>query len=129
VTPATHRSAVDFFATYAATEGALVERLPEGAVLVLPESLQAAYRLPEDLGLTEDPEVAREEGYLLLATGHPLLRAAAESVLQQGDAGHCHLPRSPGPAPSPAVLQSHAGTVSTPTTDVSTSIPSRAPST
>ena len=108
MTPATHRSAVDFFATYAATEGALVERLPEGAVLVLPESLQAAYRLPEDLGLTEDPEVAREEGYLLLATGHPLLRAAAESVLQQGDAGHCHLPRPPGPAPSPAVLQSHA---------------------
>jgi hypothetical protein len=104
----THRSAVDFFAMYAATEGALVERLPEGAVLVLPESLQAAYRLPEDLGLTEDPEVAREEGYLLLASGHPLLRAAAKSVLQHGDAGHCHLPRQPGPAPSPRVLQSQA---------------------
>ena len=105
---AAHHSAVDFFAAYAATEGALVERLPEGAVLVLPESLQAAYRLPESLGLTEDPEVAREEGYVLLATGHHLLRAAAESVLQQGDTGHCHLPFPPGPALSPAVLQAHA---------------------
>ncbi len=101
-------SGVDFFAAYAATEGALVERLPEGAVLVLPESLQAAYRLPESLGLTEDPEVAREEGYVLLATGHHLLRAAAQSVLQQGDTGHCHLPFPPGPALSPAVLQAHA---------------------
>ena len=105
---AANRSAVDFFATYAANEGALVERLPEGAVIVLPESLQAAHRLPESLGLTEDPEVAREEGYVLLAPGHHLLRAAAESVLQQGDTGHCHLPFPPGPALSPAVLQAHA---------------------
>ena len=75
---------------------------------MLPESLQAAYRLPEDLGLTEDPEVAREEGYLLLATGHPLLRAAAESVLQQGTPATVTCLVRPEPAPSPRVLQSHA---------------------
>ncbi len=76
---AAHRSAVDFFATYAATEGALVERLPEGAVLVLPESFQAAYRLPESLGLSEDPEVARESQAGHRVTGWPCYRRGGQA--------------------------------------------------
>jgi hypothetical protein len=99
---------IDFFASYAETEGALAEEAPEGAVLMLTPELQAAYGLPEELILTEDPEAGREPGYQLLTAGHPLLRSAAEAVLTKGDTGHLHLPRITAPPPSPADLERRA---------------------
>jgi hypothetical protein len=49
--------------------------------------LQQAFHLPEEVAVTADPEVAEEEGAMLLIPGHPLLEQAAAQVLEQGDAG------------------------------------------
>ena len=51
------------------------------------------YRLPEELRVTADPDVAREDGATLLAAGHPVLAEAAERVLASGDIGHLVLAR------------------------------------
>ncbi|MGH9171794.1 MAG: hypothetical protein ACRD0Z_13135 [Acidimicrobiales bacterium] len=60
------------------------------------------------MSLTEDPEVGREDGFVLLAPGHPVLRTAAEAVLALGDAGYAHLSPPPGLPPTPATLQRRA---------------------
>jgi hypothetical protein len=54
---------------------------------VLPEELQVQLGLPETVSVTGDPEVAREDGALLLAAGHPVLDLSAEQVLGVGDVG------------------------------------------
>jgi hypothetical protein len=101
-------SGIDFFVSYAQTEGALAERVPEGAVLVLPEEIRMALNLPEEIGLTEDPETAREDGYLLITAGHPLLMSAAGRVLARGDVGCSSLPRPAGLPPTPRALEGKA---------------------
>jgi hypothetical protein len=97
-------SGIDFFVDYAEAEGALAERVPEGALLVLPEPMRTALHLPEELGLTEDPETAREDEFLLVTAGHPLLMTAAGTVLARGDVGCSSLPRPPGLPPTPSAL-------------------------
>ncbi len=104
----TSGSGIDFFVRYAEAEGALAEVVPEGAVLVLPEELRTVLRLPEEIGLTEDPETARDDGFLLVTTGHPLLLAAARTVLERGDVGCGSLPRPDGLPPTPGVLEEKA---------------------
>jgi hypothetical protein len=101
-------SGIDFFVDYAEAEGALAERVPEGALLVLPEQIRTALNLPEELGLTEDPETAREDGFLLITAGHPLLMTAAGTVLARGDVGCSSLPRPPGLPPTPRALEDKA---------------------
>jgi hypothetical protein len=101
-------SGIDFFVGYAETEGALAELVPEGAVLVLPEEMRAALNLPEEIGLTEDPETAREDGFLLITAGHPLLMTAAGTVLARGDVGCSSLPRPTGLPPTPSALEGKA---------------------
>ena len=101
-------SGTDFFAAYAESEGALAEVVPEGALLVLPEQLRAELGLPEEIGLTEDPETARDDGFLLVTTGHPLLLAAARTVLERGDVGCASLPRPDGLPPTPRALEAKA---------------------
>ncbi len=96
---------IDFFVRYAESRGALAERIPEGALLVLPDELRHGFGLPEEVGLTEDPEVAREDGYVLLAPGHPLLMEAAQSVFAQGDVGWSRLPWPEGLPPMPKDLE------------------------
>jgi len=81
-------SGIDFFVGYAETEGALAELVPEGAVLLLPEEMRAALNLPEEVGLTEDPETAREDGFVLMTAGHPLLMSAAGTVLAHSTVRH-----------------------------------------
>ncbi|MHB1773821.1 MAG: hypothetical protein ACYCST_19170 [Acidimicrobiales bacterium] len=88
--------------------GALAEHVSEGAVVVLPEELQATYRLPEEVSFTEDPEIGREEGYYLLSLGEPMLRSVAESVLSRGDVGHGHLAWPDSQPPTPAGLERRA---------------------
>lgn len=99
---------LDFLVRYAESEGALVDAVPEGAVIVLPDELQRRLELDDVIMVTEDPEVARDEGFLLLPSGHPLLSSAAQAVLEQGDVGCAHLPRPPGPPPSPTLLEARA---------------------
>lgn len=104
----TSGSGIDFFLGYAEAEGALTELVPEGAVLVLPEEMGTALDLPEVVGLTEDPETAREDGFLLFTTGHPVLMAAARTVLKRGDVGCSSLPRPTGLPPTPSALEVRA---------------------
>lgn len=101
-------SGIDFLVDYAEGAGALAEVVPEGALLVLPEELRTELSLPEEIGLTEDPETARDDGFLLVTTGHPLLLAAARTVLERGDVGCTSLPRPDGLPPTPGAVEAKA---------------------
>ncbi len=89
---ATHEPALRFWLRFATREGALVEEAGDHAVLVLPEALQEAAELPEEVAVTSDPDVAREDGAVLLIAGHPELERAASAVLETGDIGRAYLP-------------------------------------
>jgi hypothetical protein len=104
----TSGSGIDFFVGYAEAEGALAELVPEGAVLVLPEELRSVLSLPEEIGLTEDPETARDDGFLLVTVGHPVLLGAARTVLERGDVGCSSISRPDGLPPTPRALEEKA---------------------
>lgn len=94
-----------FWVGWAEHRGALAEDLNAGtAVIVLPEALQHALALPEELSITADPEAAREDGALLLAPGQPVLDQAAELVLAEGDSGALWTPWPGTSAPTTATL-------------------------
>ena len=90
--------ALGFWLRHVAAAGGLWEPDGDAAYVVLPPPLRDAYRLPEELRVTADPDVAREDGATLLAAGHPVLAEAAERVLASGDTGHLVLAR-PASAP------------------------------
>ncbi len=89
-----------FFLRYVEAHGAEVLEEDEQAYVHLPQEIREDFALPEELALTSDSEVAQEGGQMLVIAGHPLLEAAAERVLQQGDAGWLALawPRGTPPA-------------------------------
>ena len=87
--------ALRFWVDYAEAEGALCEAETETAELILPSTLQRAFGLPESVTVTSDPDVADDDGALLLAIGHPALDAAASQVLARGDVGRAFLPWPP----------------------------------
>ena len=64
--------------------------------------------MPEELRVTADPDVAREDGATLLAAGHPVLAEAAEHVLASGDTGHLVLVRPASVPPGHDVLLAQA---------------------
>ena len=77
-----------FWLSYVESRGGLwEERSADRALVMVPPALQRAFDLPEELIVTEHPDVAREDGATLLTTGHPLLTAAAEDALHAADAG------------------------------------------
>ena len=84
--------ALSFWLDYAQREGALVEDRGEQALVVLPPELQRANELPEELTVSADPDVAREDGAILMIAGHPAVERAAAAVLDAGDAGAACLP-------------------------------------
>lgn len=84
---------LDFWLQYVSAEGGMHEQIGDSTLVLLPETLQARHEQSEDLTVTTDPEIAREDGALLLTAGHPLLAAAAEAVLAQGDVGSLRLAR------------------------------------
>jgi hypothetical protein len=88
----TQQQGHQFWLEYVQAAGGLVERGSEGTLAVLPSALQAAFDLPEEVTVTTDPDVAREEQALLISAGHPLLSQAAEQVLTTGDTGSYALP-------------------------------------
>ena len=96
--------ALGFWLRHVAAAGGLWE--PEGpaAYVVLPPPLRDAYRLPEELRVTADPDVAREDGAALLAAGHPVLAEAADRVLTSGDAGQIVIARPASVPPGREVL-------------------------
>lgn len=95
---------LDFWLRAAESEGALHESVSDASVVLLPPSLQAALDLPEEVTVTADPEVAREDGALLLAPGHPVLDLSTERVLDRGDVARTPLVWPGGPLPSAQAL-------------------------
>ncbi len=85
-------SGLRFWLSYVEHRGGLVEAGSGSAVVVLPEPLQAQLALAETLTVTGDPEVAREDGAVLLATGHSVITLSAEAVLAGADVGRAVLP-------------------------------------
>ncbi len=90
--------ALGFWLRHVAAAGGLWEPDGDATYVVLPLPLRDAYRLPEELRVTADPDIAREDGATLLAAGHSVLTEAAERVLASGDTGHLVLAR-PASAP------------------------------
>lgn len=97
--------ALEFWLRHVAADGGLWEPAGDSVYVVLPGQLRDAYRLPEELRVTADPDVAREEGARLLTAGHPVLAEAADRVLAAGDAGYLVLDRPAAVPPGPDVLQ------------------------
>jgi hypothetical protein len=100
--------ALAFWLRYLEASGGLHEGADDQILAVLPSQLQARLGLPEELAVTADPEVAREDGALLLLPGHPVLDQAAAGVLDRGDAGFAWLPWPDGAPPAPAALLERA---------------------
>ena len=96
--------ALDFWLRHVAAEGGLYEPAEEVSYVVLSPALSDRYRLPEELRVTGDPDVARDEGVTLLALGHPVLSDAAERTLVTGDPGYVLLAGPTSAPPSPEVL-------------------------
>ncbi len=100
--------ALGFWLRYAERQGALVENAGNQALLVLPEHLQQAFELPEELTVTADPDLARDESAVLMTAGHPALERAATDVLTEGDVGRCWLPWPSSRPPARSALQDRA---------------------
>jgi hypothetical protein len=100
--------ALRFWIDYVEAEGGLCEHDAETAQLILPAALQRALGLPEALTATSDPDVAQDEGAVLLTVGHPALDAAAARVLAHGDVGRAYLAWPHSVLPSRATLLAHA---------------------
>lgn len=97
-------ASLDFWLRAAESEGALHEWGSDAAVVLLPPALQGVLELPEEVTVTADPEVAREDGALLLASGHPALDRLTERVLDRGDVGRTALAWPSGALPSSEAL-------------------------
>jgi hypothetical protein len=104
----TQDPALAFWLRFVTREGGLVEEGRDTTLVLLPPGLPGADGLSGEIVVTTDPDVAREDGALLLAPGHPALNAAAEAVLARGDAGHTWLARPPGPPATRDELQAAA---------------------
>ena len=104
--PATSDPALRFWLDYVEIEGGLCDVNGDTAFAVLPETVRNRTRLPEEVTVTADPEVARDEGSLLLIPGHPILDQAVDEVLGRGDVVRYELERPRDPPPSgPALLR------------------------
>jgi hypothetical protein len=83
--------ALGFWLSYAEQEGALIEEHDDAALVVLPGDMQRATGLAEEVTVTSDPDIAREDGAVLMISGHPAVEQAASSVLGAGDVGSGYL--------------------------------------
>ncbi len=108
MTAVSDEPALRFWLQYAEREGALVEADGARALLVLPPKLQASSELPEEVVVTADSDLAREEDAVLLIPGHPALERAAASLLADGDTGHAYLPWPGSRPPGRAALEERA---------------------
>lgn len=91
VTTASSEGGLAFWLRYVESRGGLWERSADRALVMVPPDLQRTFELPDGFTVTEHPDVAREDGAVLLTTGHPLLTAAAEDALKTADVGYITL--------------------------------------
>ena len=97
--------AFTFWLDYLSARGGLWERSGDTVLAVLPERLATTHDLPESALITDDPDIAREDGVLFLGAGHPEIARAAESVIVAGDVGALVLPHRAQKPPSTDELQ------------------------
>lgn len=97
-----------FWLRYVEHGGGLAEPTGDSTLVMLPDLLAADFDLPAELVVTSDPDVAREDGAVLLTTGHPVLIRAADATLTDGDAGVVSLAEPTTPAPVTDQLQERA---------------------
>jgi hypothetical protein len=100
--------ALSFWLGYAEREGALVEDHGDHALVLLTDPLREQSELPEEVTVTSHPDIAREDGTVLLIAGHPAVERAAGSVLAEGDTGSAYLPWPASRPPSRSILESRA---------------------
>ncbi|MEV1063002.1 hypothetical protein [Streptomyces sp. NPDC050263] len=97
-----------FWLDWVEHRGGLWEDAGDTALALLPAALASELELPEETAVTADPDVAREDGALLLVTGHPVVVKAAERVLAAGDTGTLTLAAPRSVPPDAATLLSKA---------------------
>ncbi len=97
-----------FWLEYVERRGALREEDADRTLVLLTPELQRVLDLSESVSVTSDPEVAAEDGSLLMIAGHPAVDAAARAVLHAGDAGYAHLPWPRSAAPDGPTLLAKA---------------------
>lgn len=86
-----------FWLDYLDSRGGLWEQTGDTVLAVLPEQLVDRHDLPESALITDDPDVAREDGILFLGAGHPEIDKAAEAVVETGDVAALTLPHPAKP--------------------------------
>ncbi|MEU3161708.1 hypothetical protein ABZ753_30495 [Streptomyces griseoincarnatus] len=97
-----------FWLDWVEHRGGLWEDAGGTALALLPAALASELELPEETAVTAAPDVAREDGALLLVTGHPVVAKAAENVLAAGDTGTLTLTAPRSLPPDAATLLSKA---------------------
>jgi hypothetical protein len=104
----TNIDGLDFWLRYVEMSGGLTEFSGDAALVMLPPALQTMLELPEELWVTVDPDVAREDGTTLLSAGHPVLGRSADEVLAMGDVAAMAVPVAATPPPPAKHLQAMA---------------------
>ncbi|MDD4868525.1 MAG: hypothetical protein PHQ28_15865, partial [Mycobacterium sp.] len=94
-----------FWLRYVEASGGLTEFGGDTALVMLPPALQTTLELPEELQVTADPDVAREDGATLLSAGHPALSRCADEVLGAGDVAVLSVPVPATTPPAAEQLQ------------------------
>ena len=99
---------LDFWLRYVEGSGGLTEVGGDTTLVMLPPALQTMLELPEELRVTADPDVAREDGATLLSAGHAALSRCADDVLAMGDVAALAVPVTATPPPPAEHLQALA---------------------
>ncbi len=89
-----HGPAFAFWLNYLDHHGGLWEQSGDTVLAILPGHLSAKHDLPESALITDDPDIAREDGALFLGAGNPEIGKGAEAVVESGDVGALTLPHS-----------------------------------
>ena len=104
----TDEPALSFWLRYAEREGGLLEHQGDHALVLLPERLRRDSDMPEEATVTADPDIAREDGAILLIAGHPEVERAARAVLAEGDTGCAYLTWPGSRPPTRSTLEARA---------------------
>lgn len=89
-----HGPAFSFWLNYVESHGGLWEPSGDTVLTVLPGDLSAEHDLPETALITDDPDIAREDGVLFLGAGNPEIDKGAEAIIDSGDVGALAMPHS-----------------------------------
>ncbi|HEY1574295.1 MAG TPA: hypothetical protein VGG05_23355 [Pseudonocardiaceae bacterium] len=85
MSPARRSPSFAFWLDYLDSRGGLWEQSGDTVLAMLPDQLAAVHDLPESTLITDDPDIAREDGVLFLGAGHPEIDRAAKSIVDEGD--------------------------------------------